>query len=382
MPAQIDKGDASLTVEFTDGTVTEPLVRPIPIVTNKLQIEFFPEGGDLVAGVPNRVYFQARTLLDKPAEVNGTIVDGKGQVVAQVHTLNDDREPGINQGLGALPVHPSAGTSYRLKIESPAGIEGKFILPAAKAEGVALKVVGGVTTDRDSIPVVLHSAGGDRDLYVGAYCRGALLAFQQVQVREGQPAEVSLKPSVGMGGVYRITVFERQGAKGERSRPLAERLVYRSPAARLNLAVRADKKTHAPGERVKLHLSANTENGQPAPTVLLVGVVDKSVLKMADERTARSLPTHFLLTSEVRRPEDLEFTDVLLGDHAQAGQALDLLLGTQGWRRFLESDPERFQAQNGGKKKMEDARCKADVDRLRVRQRQDEPGQGSGAKSL
>ena len=72
LPAKIDKGDASLTVEFTDGTVTEPLVRPIPVVVKKLQIEFFPEGGDLVAGVPNRVYFQARTPLDKPAEVKGT----------------------------------------------------------------------------------------------------------------------------------------------------------------------------------------------------------------------------------------------------------------------------------------------------------------------
>ena len=45
--------------------VVETIVRPIPIVLNKLQVEFFPEGGDLVAGVVNRVYFQALTPLGK-----------------------------------------------------------------------------------------------------------------------------------------------------------------------------------------------------------------------------------------------------------------------------------------------------------------------------
>jgi len=68
------------------------------------------------------------------------------------------------------------------------------------------------------------------------------------------------------------------------------------------------------------------------------------VLKLADEKkTARSLPTHFLLTTEVRNPEDLENADVLLGKHPKAAQALDLLLGSQGWRRFAEQDPKTFQ---------------------------------------
>jgi len=47
----------------------------------------------------------------------------------------------------------------------------------------------------------------------------------------------------------------------------------------------------------------------------------------------------------VRNPEELEYADVLLGDHPKAGIALDLLLGTQGWRRFAEQDPIKFQKQ-------------------------------------
>ena len=34
-----------------------------------------PEGGDLVAGLPNRVYFQARTTLGKPADLKGRVLE-------------------------------------------------------------------------------------------------------------------------------------------------------------------------------------------------------------------------------------------------------------------------------------------------------------------
>ena len=74
----------------------------------------------------------------------------------------------------------------------------------------------------------------------------------------------------------------------------------------------------------------------------MLGVVDRSVLTMADEKTARTMPTHFLLTTEIRKSQDLEYTDVLLGEHPRASEALDLLLGSQGWRRFAEQDPSKF----------------------------------------
>src|SRR5262249_19158419 len=68
LPQAIERGSGSLNVAFTDGGSIESLNKPIPIALKKLDIEFFPEGGDLVAGAPNRVYFQARTTLGKAAD--------------------------------------------------------------------------------------------------------------------------------------------------------------------------------------------------------------------------------------------------------------------------------------------------------------------------
>src|SRR5262249_55123053 len=141
LPAQIERGQGSLSVEFSDGANVETLVRPIPIALKKLQIEFFPEGGDLIAGVPNRVYFQARTMLGKPAEITGRIVDQREKpVVDNVQTLNDDKEPGVNQGMGTFRFTPVAGKKYQLTVDSPAGIEGKYELPEVKKDGVVLRI--------------------------------------------------------------------------------------------------------------------------------------------------------------------------------------------------------------------------------------------------
>jgi hypothetical protein len=345
LPVDIAKGEASLAVNFTDGASNETMVRSIPIVLKKLQVEFYPEGGDMVAGLPNRVYFQARTTLDKPAELKGRIVDDqKHEVASDVQTLNDPKEPGANQGMGRFAFTPRAGRKYQLMIDSPPGIEGTYALPDVKADGVVLSVPEGVSGPDDPIRVVVRSANTDRALVVGAYCRGRVMDHRHVDANKNEATEVVLKPASGVGGVYRVTVFEELAVGDTRRElvPRAERLIYRKPAERLNIAIQPDKAHYVPGEHVKLVCVAKNEKDEPVPTVLLLAVTDKSVIKLADEKTFRSMPTHFLLTSEVRKPADLEHADFFLTDKTNAAPAVDLLLGTQGWRRFAEQDPAKF----------------------------------------
>jgi len=353
LPREIAKGDARLDVFFAD-VLEEPLVRAIPIVLKKVELEFFPEGGDLVAGVPNRVYFQARTVLGRPADVSGRILDAANKPVAQISTLKldaSDKTPGLQQGMGLFEFTPAAKGTYRVVVDTPTGIAESFPLPTVVADGVALAVPNGVIDPSKPIQMRLHSVGKDRELLVAAYCRGVLLTTGQVAAPRGKPVTASLDPGRMVGGVYRITVFERVSTNAkEPLKPVAERLVYRLPQAQLKLEIKTDKTVYSPGDKATLTIKSTGEDREPLPTVVMVGIVDRSVLNLADERTARSMPTHFLLTSEVRRPEELEFADVLLGPHKQARAALDLLLGTQGWRRFLESDPTRFQ--NEGKEKL------------------------------
>jgi hypothetical protein len=347
LPTAITRGEASLSVKFIDGkNATEAITRPVPIVLKKLNVEFFPEGGWLVAGVPNRVYFQVHTTLGKPAELTGHIEDADGEAVKDVvvQTLNDPDHPGANQGMGAFIFTPKARVHYELNIDAPSGIEGKYELPPVQDDGVAMSIPEGVTPANQPLKVALSNAGEDRTLLVGAYCRGRLLDHQSKLVKKGETVELTLNPSVAAGGVCRVTVFDVLPGDEQHSKlnPLVERLIYRQPAERLDLKILADKKQYVPGEKATLSLTAFDESGKQVPAIVLAKVVDKNVLTLADEKTARSMPAHFYLTSEVRKPEDLEFADFLLTDHDKARAALDLLLGTQGWRRFAEQNPSKF----------------------------------------
>ncbi len=340
LPAKIERGQASLAVKFLDGAAVETIVRPIPVVLKKLQVEFFPEGGDLVAGLVNRVYVQARTPLGKPAQLEGTLMEGDTPLSVRVATLHDDKEPGVNQGLGVFSFTPKAGRKYSLRIDKPTGIAERKDLPAVRDSGVVLSIPGGVFEPNEPIRVRVQSSK-PRSLMVGAYCRGQLL--DTVQLARGQ-TEAELRPTSGAGGVCRVTVFEEllTGQDQRALKPVAERLVYRHPQARVDVAISPDQRRYVPGQKVHLDVLTTDEKEKPKPAILMVAVVDRSVLSLADEKTARTMPTHFLLTSEVRRAEDLEYADFLVGPHVKAPQVLDLLLGTQGWRRFAEQNPNLF----------------------------------------
>jgi hypothetical protein len=264
--------------------------------------------------------------------VRGRIVDDRGDEIAQAETLTDDRQPGVNQGNGLIEFVPRNGRRYELKIDAPIGITGAFPLPQVHSDGVALAVSKGVVDDR--IEAVLHSGARDRKLVVAAYCRDRLIdTTPVVDARRRSATRVSLRTSPAVGGVYRVTVFELSVAHGNLV-PVAERLVYRRPVHNLDLRIDTARSVYRPGDEVEVSVAATNEKKERVPAVLLLAAVDYSTLKLADEKTARSLPTQIYLGSEVRRPEDLEYADFLVSDYPKAAEALDLLLGTQGWRRF------------------------------------------------
>lgn len=335
-------GQGSVTVEFHDGAGPDTIVKPIPIVLNKLNVEFFAEGGDLIQGVANRVYFQAKNTLGRPAELKGRVVDQQGNVVAKVETFHDDLEEGINQGQGSFTFVPAPGKRYELKIDTPIGIKSRHLLPPALAKGIVLHLTKPLVDD--AIDMEITSADTQRPLMVGAYCRGKLLDQRHIGAPAGRTVPVTLKTEPGVSGVYRITVYEVV-VKGDNVQyvPRAERLTYRKNAERLKVALDGVKNEYFPGDRVECKLRAEDERNNKTPAISLVSVVDLSLVKLADDKTDRAMPTHFLLTNEIRKPEDFENADVLLGAHPKAARALDLLLGTQGWRRFAEQDPVLFQ---------------------------------------
>jgi len=115
---------------------------------------------------------------------------------------------------------------------------------------------------------------------------------------------------------------------------VAERLAYRLPAQTLGVSMKADKNAYHPGEKVRLKLTTTNEAGEQEPAWLLVSVVNRDALRLADDPDERTPSAYFFLTSELQQAQDLEDANFLVGDDPRSAAALDLVLATHGWRRF------------------------------------------------
>jgi alpha-2-macroglobulin-like protein len=79
LPENFERGEGSLAMVIKDGGVVETASKTIPILLQTVDMNVYPEGGDLVAGLPNRVYFEAFTPSKKPADLAGVVLDSKGR---------------------------------------------------------------------------------------------------------------------------------------------------------------------------------------------------------------------------------------------------------------------------------------------------------------
>ena len=326
LPKEIARGEGALAFAIEDGGVVETAAKTLPILLRTLDLSLYPEGGDLVAGLPSRVYFEARTPAHKPADLSGVVVEkGSGREVAHFRSEHEGR--------GRFEFTPERGARYELRVTEPAGIATAFALPEAKASGASLRGT------KDVFP-----RGKTVELNVGL--SGLSRAWVTLARREEAVATASVSGSGPVvldagnaDGVLVATVWDDDG------RPLAERLVYREPEKKLSVDVRADKKSYAPGEEVKLTVRT-TREGEPVSAVVGLTVTDSAVLELIERREqAPRLPVMVMLEPEVRELADAQV--YLDPENPKSKLALDLLLGTQGWRRFAFSHVSPFLAEHG-----------------------------------
>lgn len=326
LPQKIEKGQATVIVQFPDGKKDEKVVQDLPVVGGPLTVDCFPEGGDLVAGVSNRVYYRVRTAQGDPVDPEGHVILLSSQDVLY------DSPPG--QGAGIFTFVPDPKETYTLRVTGSEGVTelaNPFKNPIVR-DGVVLSSPDSVTRENDPLKVTLRNAGADRTLLLLATCRGRVVDQRFVQAQAGT-SEVVLDPVQGANGVVKVTLYE---PRGQEMVPLAERLVFRQPAERLQVGANPDKKTYRAGDHVRLDLWAKDEKGANCQAYFLAQALDDRAWAQRDGRD-KSPGAHFYLASDVQGGEDLEDADFLLKDTSEARQALDLYLGTQGWRRFVRN---------------------------------------------
>lgn len=290
--------------------INDPSVKPQPI-TVVPQIEFFPEGGDAIAGVINKIAFKATDQYGRPVNIKGVVQAPDGSVVDSLRVMHD--------GMGVFTINPKAGGVYKAKWKYEKDAEKTTNLPEIKADGVSLQV--GVMSGRRSFAVNFPEAFAQKN--DSLHIVGTMFQHMVFKISKPTSAAVSgIVPTANLPyGILTVTVFDKN------MKPLAERITYVNNNASYILKPEFEVErwglSYRARDEVKIKLPESIASS------ISVAVTDMAIGTDSSENILSELMLTSELKGKVNNPA-YYFSD----SSAKVQQHLDLVMLTNGWRRF------------------------------------------------
>ncbi len=295
----------------------------IPLILNcseNADVQFLPEGGNLVAGFPVRMGFKAIGEDGKGIDISGIIIDHEQKQVADFQS--------INKGMGSFDLTVKEGESYTAKVKLPDGLIKDYTLPAIKSTGTILRLKNEMASD--SIEVIAGSSpqSGSNYFLLGearsVICYAAVISLSQSDLIKRKIAK-SLFPT-GITHFILMTTDEQV---------LNERLVFIDHRDNLNIQITGDKPVYACRDSIGLQLLVSDKSGNPVLANFSMAVTDDAQV-ITDTANNDNILTRLLLTSDLKGY--VEEPGYYLNHTQPAWQALDNLLLTQGWVNYEPKD--------------------------------------------
>ena len=301
--------------DYTKDMTLRPLRRYFKSTDKKPEVDvrFYPEGGNLVAGTDGRIAFEANTKEGRHLDVTLSIRDTDGKEITSARTVHRGR------GVFLLPDIPADGR-YNAVFQYE-GHDYSVDLPRPEEAGCALSV----TQNDNTVTVSIQSAGLPPTALGLQVMRGGVpSAFYDVSLDANGRHEVCIPLSRLSTGVNQLTLFDGKGQIYADRLFFVNRHDYDTP----QLTVSGISEQYAPFEPVTLQLQL----ARPDTSAhISLSVRDRAT----DEPNYDNgnLLTEMLLASElkgfVENPGYYFEADDSIHRHA-----LDLLMMVQGWRRY------------------------------------------------
>ncbi len=321
LPKNLNSNDALLNVILSYKGQNESISRSVPIVLGDIDLQFFPESGDLLADNKTRLAFKALNEYGKAADIQGVINDSKGNLIANFATYH--------QGMGSVEFVPKTGENYHAIIQSPSVLKTKYPIPTAKNSGYNLRV------DKQTKSTIFLTimATQKEELFLATQARNQILYSEVIQAQAGEN-KIEIPLDKFPVGIAQISLFDNQ------QQPRAERLIFCNPHKQLKINVKTDKEKYLPREKVEMTVAVLDENNKPVQGNFSLSVADDKLLTFADDKQGHILSAILLegdLKAKVEEPNfyfDNETDISRAKPEISRSQALDNLLLTQGWRGF------------------------------------------------
>lgn len=295
-------------VTKNDGGVAPEAAPPV--------LKFFPEGGDLIAGLGTNVAFKGTDNRGFPVKVKGVLKDAKGATVASFESAHD--------GMGKFELEPAAGAVYSAEWKDDKGKSYKADFPAVKASGATLQITG--TGLRRSFVIKRSMDAGPelKKIFVVAHIYQQVVYKATVDLSSNFMTSGMIPTDNLPSGILQVTLFDANW------QPVAERITFVNNNDYLFLADIHDegKNLNRRGKNV-----ISVEVPDTLRSNLSVSVTDLGVSDDGKE----DIFSRFLLSDELKgfifQPA-YYFSST--ADSVQ--QHLELVMLTHGWRRFKWDD--------------------------------------------
>jgi len=280
-------------------------------------MQFFPESGELVHGIPALLGLKTLNRNGKGEPASGQIINSKGHLIC---TFNSN-----HLGIGTVMLtETDSSERYFARIGTgQADSPGKlFPLPPVSSRGNVLSV----KKDGDKIQLQAISNYLDHDsILVRATCRGLVYIDIKGQLKKGQLL-YSLAANSLPDGIIVFTMMTDPVS------PVAERLFFNDrPETRIQLSLSSDKETYTRRELTNVSINASDQNGRPVNASISALVVNNTAMgKLADRQ--ENICSWFLLSSELKG--SIEEPGFYFTNDTVRFNDLDALLLTQGWRKY------------------------------------------------
>jgi len=276
------------------------------------EVNFYPEGGNLIAGQPNRIAFKALLPNGRAAEIEGSLYNSNNEKLTDFST--------VHEGMGSFTLQPEAGKKYYARYTFQ-GQSFKSDLPPANNNTCSLQA----SWENDSLSIRITKPAGmpDEKLYLLIVCGGVPTYLEQWNNRE----KLVLQKNKFKSGVSHLMLLTSA------FQPISERLVFVNQDE-TKLDVQTDKAAYHTRERVELDIRLPEPANDTIPSSFAVSVLDNRDIQ---PDTTTNIVAEILLVSELEGRINHPAWYLQTGNE-QVNRAADLLMLTHGWRQYHVED--------------------------------------------
>jgi hypothetical protein len=299
-----------------------------------VQLQFFPEGGNLVEGLNSDIAFKSTDQNGLGKNVKGKIMNSSGAEITSFESRKF--------GLGYFSFKPEKEEIYSANINID-GKEYSYELPNPLKQGYVMHI----------------NPKGDQ-IYIWVKCSPELTmnnSFIIGQFRgypfitiHAEPEENFIYSVISVkdipSGIIQFTFFDSLGI------PQCERLVYaENEQNQMQIDIVTNKKTYRKREKIDFNIHCEDTLGNTPLTNLSLSIINSNIIRKDDKKS--NIKSYFDLESDLRGY--IENPGYYFNpQNEDRYELLDILLLTHGWRRFVwknilekQKFERQFQAEMG-----------------------------------